>query len=111
MAKNDKYSKGTSMRQSALAFLFCLYSVANAQPSVQLTKPVTCNTLNTVTQQLSEVYKEEPNWTGDGAYTKYIMFVNPKTQSWTLVEYSDNGIACIIGTGEQSTLLRFGISI
>ena len=100
------------MRRLTMAFLFCLTgSIANAQPSVQLNKPVTCNTFNIVTEELSKTYKEEPNWTGNGTYTKYIMFVDPKTQSWTLVEYSDNGIACIIGTGEQSTLLRFGTSI
>jgi len=93
----------------ALAFLFCSYSsIANAQPSVQLDKVVTCSTLKTVVEQLSGIYKEEPNWTGAGAYSKYIMFVNPNTQAWTLVEYSDNGVACIIGSGERSTLLRFG---
>jgi hypothetical protein len=96
------------MRQSALAFLFCLTgSVVNAQPAVQLEKPVTCSTFKTVVEQLSGIYGEEPHWNGLGAQSKYIMFVNPKTQSWTLVEYTDN-IACIIGTGERSTLLRFG---
>ena len=100
------------MRQLALAFLFCLSSsVVNAQPAVQLDKPVTCSTLKTVVEQLSGIYKEEPHWNGAGAYTKYIMFVNPTTQSWTLVEYSDNGMACIIGTGEKSTLLKFGAKI
>jgi hypothetical protein len=71
-------------------------------------KTVTCSTLKNVVEQLSGIYKEEPNWTGAGAYSKYIMFVNPNTQAWTLVEYSDNGVACIIGSGERSTLLRFG---
>lgn len=99
------------MRMLALAFLFCLLSsVANAQPTVQLEKPVTCSTLKTVVEQLSDIHGEEPHWTGLGHGSKYIMFVNPKTQAWTLVEYTDT-IACIIGTGEQSTLLRFGISI
>jgi hypothetical protein len=97
------------MQRSALAFLFCLYSsIANAQPAVQLDKPVTCSTLKTVVEQLSGIYNEEPSWNGVGTYSKYIMFVNPKTLAWTLVEYSDNGTACIIGTGERSTLLRFG---
>jgi len=99
------------MRQLALAFLFCLSSsIANAQPTVQLDKPVTCSTLKTVVEQLKGIYGEEPNWTGFGHSSKYMMFVNPKTQSWTLVEYTDT-IACIIGTGERSTLLRFGSSI
>ena len=97
------------MRQLALAFLFCLSSsVANAQPLVQIDKTVTCSTLKNVVEQLSGVYKEEPNWSGSGAYSKYIMFVNPETRSWTLVEYSNTGTACIIGTGEKSTLLKFG---
>jgi hypothetical protein len=97
------------MRQSALAFLFCLTgSIANAQPAVQLEKPVTCSTFKAVVEELSGKYKEEPNWNGVGAYSKYLMFVNPKTLAWTLVEYHENGTACIIGTGERSTLLRFG---
>jgi hypothetical protein len=96
------------MRQLALAFLFCLTSsIANAQPAVQLDKPVTCSTLKAVVEQLSGLYKEEPYWNGSGHNSKYIMFVNVKTQAWTLVEYSDT-IACIIGTGEKSTLLKFG---
>jgi hypothetical protein len=96
------------MRQLALAFLFCLSSsIANAQPAVQIDKTVTCSTLKNVVEQLSGIYKEEPHWNGAGAYSKYIMFVNPNTQAWTLVEYNDT-VACIIGTGERSTLLRFG---
>jgi hypothetical protein len=92
----------------ALAFLFCLTSsIANAQPAVQVDKTVTCSTLKNVVEQLSGIYKEEPNWTGVSAYSKYIMFVNPNTQAWTLVEYNDT-VACIIGTGERSTLLKFG---
>jgi hypothetical protein len=97
------------MRMLALAFLFCLFSsVVNAQSSVQLDKTVTCSTFKAVVEVLSGMYKEEPHWNGAGAYSKYIMFVNPETREWTLVEYSDNGMACIIGTGERSTLLKFG---
>ena len=97
------------MRRSALAFLFCLFSsIVNSQPAVEIDKTVTCSTLKHVVEQLSGIYKEEPHWNGVGAYSKYIMFVNPTTQAWTLVEYSDNGVACIIGTGERSTLLKFG---
>ena len=97
------------MRMLALAFLFCLTgSVANAQSSVQLDKTVTCSTLKMIVEQLTGIYKEEPHWSGVSAYSKYIMFVNPETRAWTLVEYSDNGVACIIGTGERSTLLKFG---
>jgi hypothetical protein len=93
----------------ALALLFCLIgSVVNAQPAVELEKTVTCSTLKEVTELLSGVYKEDPHWAGAGTYSKYVMYVNPKTQAWTLIEYSDTGIACIIGSGERSTLLRFG---
>jgi len=99
------------MQRLVLAFLFCLYgSVANAQSVVQLDKPVTCSTLKAVVEQLSGIYGEEPHWNGLGNGSKYMMFVNPKTQAWTLVEYTDT-MACIIGTGERSTLLRFGTSI
>jgi hypothetical protein len=111
MAKNDKYSKGCSMQRLAMAFLFCLYgSVANAQSVVQLTKPVVCGTFSMIVEQITKTYGEEPHWNGAGAETKFTMLVNPKTQTWTLIEYT-NTMACIIGTGEQSTLLRFGTSI
>ena len=97
------------MNKTTLAFLFCLSSsVVNAQPAVEIDKTVTCSTLKAVVEQLSGIYKEEPHWTGVSPYSKYIMFVNPATRAWTLVEYSDNGVACIIGTGERSTLLKFG---
>jgi len=97
------------MQRLVLAFLFCLTSsVANAQSAVQLDKPVTCTTFKAVVEILSGIYKEEPHWNGVGPASKYIMFVNPETRAWSLVEYSDTGVACIIGTGERSTLLRFG---
>ena len=97
------------MRPIALAFLFCLSSsVVNAQTAVQIDKTVTCSTLKHVVEQLSGIYQEEPHWNGVGNHSKYIMFVNPQTRSWTLVEYTDSGVACIIGTGEKSTLLKFG---
>ena len=105
------------MRRLAMAFLFCLYGlVANAQSVVQINKPVVCGTFNMIVEQITKTYGEEPQWNGSGAAgaagaeTKFTMLVNPKTQSWTLIEYT-NTMACIIGTGEQSTLLRFGISI
>lgn len=99
------------MRMYALAFLFCLSSsIANAQSIAQLNKPVVCGTFSMIVEQITKTYGEEPQWNGSGAETKFTMLVNPKTQTWTLIEYT-NTMACIIGTGEQSTLLRFGISI
>ena len=97
------------MRNSALAFLFCLLSsVANAQAFVQLDKTVTCSTLKNIVESLTGTYKEEPYWNGVGRFSKYIMFVNVETQAWTLVEYADNGMACIVGVGERANLLKFG---
>ena len=96
------------MRNLALAFLFCLLSsVANAQGFYQLEKPVTCSTLKNIVETLSGNYGEVPHWNGIGTHSKYIMFVNPTNYTWTLVEYTDE-IACVIGVGQKSTLLRFG---
>jgi hypothetical protein len=96
------------MRARALAFLFCLTSsVVNADEIFQTEKPVTCSTLKTVVEQLNGLYGEEPYWNGRSKDSKYIMFTNPKTRSWTLVEYNDK-VACVIGTGEASNMLKFG---
>jgi hypothetical protein len=99
----NKYHKGTTMRKSAVAMILTLTSlVSSAQPNIyENNKPVVCSDVKTIIEGLSDQYNEQPFWNGIGEDTKYILLVNPKTMTWSMVEYN-NKIAFIIGTGKSS---------
>jgi hypothetical protein len=99
----NKYHKGATMRKSAMAMILTLTSlVSSAQPNIyENSKPVVCSDVKTIIEGLSDQYNEQPFWNGIGEDTKYILLVNPKTMTWSMVEYN-NKIACIIGTGKGS---------
>lgn len=92
------------MRILALAFLFCLYSVANAQ-QFQLRKVMICDRKEVVFETLVNQFQEVPQWTGkdvkDG--TTYVLTSNPKDGSWTLVQM-DKDVACVMGLGTDTKL-------
>lgn len=92
------------MRTWALAFLFCLSSLANAQ-SFQSEKPVVCD-LNPekVIKSLVENYDEKPVWMAAGEGSNFTLFVNKNTNSWTLLQYTKEWV-CIIGAGKDSQLV------
>lgn len=90
-----------------VAFLFSLIgSVANAQP-FESRKPVLCDDTQLLIKSLTENYNEKPVWTARNPVddTRFGLFVNAKTGSWTLLQMTPK-IACIIGVGEESTLLQ-----
>jgi hypothetical protein len=92
--------------QVVVAFLFCLISsIANAQP-FESRKPVLCDDAKILIRSLTENYNEKPIWTARNPIddTRFGLFVNAKTGSWTLLQMTP-GIACIIGVGEESNLL------
>lgn len=94
------------MRYLTLAFLFCLTSsIANAQ-SFETSKPVICDNTQRVIKVLLEKYNEKPVWAAVNPEddTRFSLFVNSKTGSWTLLQMTSK-IACIIGVGEGSTML------
>jgi|694.fasta_scaffold02866_24 hypothetical protein len=93
------------MRTVIVAFLFCLYSVANAEP-FESRKPVLCDNVQTLIRSLIENYNEKPIWTAKNPIddTKFALFVNSKTKNWTLLQMTSE-IACIIGVGDESTLM------
>jgi hypothetical protein len=97
-----------------LLFLTLLLpSLLTAQPIV-IQKPVTCTETKMLLQGLtSSDYKETPAWLGiePGAeVSKYSVFVNPQTKTWTIIQFNDK-IACVLGTGTDSTQIFNGPKI
>ena len=74
-------------------------------------KPIECADTKTLIQGLaSENYKEKPIWWGiepGVTLSRYSLFVNEQTKSWTLIQF-DEKIACVLGTGEDSTRIFNG---
>jgi hypothetical protein len=97
-------------------FLFLallISSLAAAQPII-IQKPVTCTETKMLLQGLtSSDYKETPAWLGiePGAeVSKYSVFVNPQNKTWTIIQFNDT-IACVLGTGTESTQIFNGPKI
>lgn len=96
------------MKNNIVAFLFCLTSsIANAQavPEFrQINKPVLCGPVTTLLQGLADPeVNEKPIWIGknDDGRSDFIVFVNPKTQAFTVVQIGKE-VGCIIGIGYKS---------
>jgi hypothetical protein len=93
-----------------LGLILFISSVVVAQPIV-IQKPVTCTETKMLLQGLtSSDYKETPAWLGiePGAeVSKYSVFVNQKTKTWTIIQFNDK-IACVLGTGTESTQIFNG---
>lgn len=87
--------------------------IAVAQ-SVTVQKPVDCADTAILLRGLSgSDYKEKPIWWGvepGATVSRYGLFVNEETKSWTLIQF-DEKIACVLGTGENSTQLFNGPKI
>jgi hypothetical protein len=73
---------------------------------VVVPKPVEC----TATKKLLPAivvsdYKEIPVWFGQepDSGSNYTLFANLTTKTWTLIQF-DHNVACIVGSGTQSTL-------
>lgn len=88
------------MKKIAAAVLFCLAgTVVHAQSAYTANKEVICSTLKEIVEFVSGPdYQEQPQWTGNDQNSKYLMTLNTKTGSWTLIQYNDKQ-ACIIGAG------------
>ena len=94
------------MRTSALAFLFCLTSsIVNAE-AFQTNKPVICDSTKTVVNFLKDSFNENPVWVAKDQSDKsrYVLFVNSKTGSWTMIQMTPE-IACVIGVGVESKMI------
>lgn len=94
------------MRKFLLGVLL-LPAVVVAQP-VTVEKPVVCEKTEKVIESLQKgQYKENPSWIGYDDKSKYTLFVNEKTKTWTMIQFNDT-IACIIGVGEGSRVIFTG---
>jgi hypothetical protein len=94
------------MRKFLLGVLL-LPALAYAQP-VTVEKPVVCEKTEKVIESLQKgQYKENPSWIGYDDKSKYALFSNEKTKTWTMIQFNEN-IACIIGVGEGSKLVFSG---
>jgi hypothetical protein len=84
--------------------------IAVAQ-SVTMQKPVECADTEILFRGLiGSNYAEKPIWMGvesNATLSRYSLFVNEKTKTWTLIQF-DEKIACVIGTGENSTQIFNG---
>ena len=92
------------MRNTAMAFLFCLTSsIANAQEIIDLNKAMKCSDPQKVMNYFVDIHKETPIWVGKTVHNSHItLLMNKESRSWTLIEY-DARLACVLGAGEEKT--------
>lgn len=91
------------MKTMITAFLCCLTSSIAYAQAFQTTKPVVCDETKKIISALNDQWNEKLQWSGiDGAETsRYGLFVNEKTGTWTLLQLTPE-VACVIGVGEKS---------
>jgi hypothetical protein len=85
--------------------LAVLFTVTHAAAETRrLNKPVVCESTEKVFRTMAEEFGETPQWRGATSEqgTSTVLTVNPKTGSWTLIEYT-SVMACVIGVGENSS--------
>ena len=96
-----------------LIILVLIFGFVAAQ-TISLQKTIGCLSTEVLLLGLSgSDYKEKPIWMGiesDPAMSKYSLFVNDDTKTWTLIQF-DNTIACVLGTGGFSTYIFNGPKI
>ena len=90
------------MKKYLFALLFC--STASYSQFFETEKPVVCGKPELMFKELSATYGEKVFWAGQGEETTYLLWVNAKTNSWTLVQ-STKALSCIIGTGNNNNFL------
>lgn len=67
------------------------------QPQI-IQKPVFCDDHSAIIKILTETLNEKPLWQGKTESSTVIFLINPKTNSWTIIETNGN-IACVIAVG------------
>jgi hypothetical protein len=64
----------------------------------EINKAVPCGDAKSVMQSLISGYREVPFWMGEDTKSGYVLLVNEKSKTWTLLQYNDE-TACILGSG------------
>ena len=92
------------MRNTTIAFLFCLISsIAHTQQIIDLQKSLKCSDAQSVMNHFSINYQEIPLWVGKtNTGTHVTLLVNKEKRSWTMIEY-DASMACVLGAGDTSS--------
>ena len=90
--------------------LILLAPLLASAESVQINKPLICDSTLLVFQALVEQAGETPIWVGkgDGKDTsRTVLLANEKTKSWTIVQF-DKNMACVLGSGVGSQQIFTG---
>lgn len=96
------------MRQLAVVSILGLLGlVAHAKELSTHNKKMVCADPKTIIEGLTEQSEEQPFWNGVDDKTKYILFLNAKTGTWSLVQYN-NRIACVLGVGKKGQQIFLG---
>jgi hypothetical protein len=85
------------MRKFLLGVLL-IPALASAEP-VKVDKPVVCDSFENVINFLTTNYNEKPLLIGSSEDKKVAFVINPKTLTWTLIEYNQTN-ACLLSRGE-----------
>ena len=77
------------------------------------TKPVQCSNMETLIN-MTKSYGEVPTIIMDGQTgfpngvttpSKFVIALNPKTETWTLIEFVSDEQACVLGSGQGNIAL------
>ena len=94
-----------------LLFVVMLFLISKVMAeTIQIKKPVTCESTPLVFQALFEQAGEKPIWLGQGNgadTSSTTIFANETTKTWTIVQF-DKDIACILGSGVSSRQIFTG---
>lgn len=90
------------MRKLAVVLLLALTSLANAQ--TKLNKELVCDETEEIFNYIQEKHQEQAVWIGVTDKTMTMLTQNPKTGSWTLIQFNDK-LACILGSGKSGKLV------
>lgn len=84
----------------------CFVSTLAVAEPFQSQKPIVCATTEEVFHAMQERYEEKPIMLSKDlkSNTQYMILINIKKDSWTLVQFN-NETACIIATGNQIKLM------
>lgn len=78
------------------ALLFPVIALAEIS---SIEKTVLCDDAETVLQELTVKHGEEPLWFGNKPDSKFGVLVNPKTGSWSVIQFNEQRV-CLIDDGE-----------
>jgi hypothetical protein len=85
----------------AVVIMACALGLAHAD-LYELRKVIYCDTHEAIFTALAQDFLEQPVWAGfsDAQSTRLLLTANPKTGTWTMVEYGED-FACVIAVGRD----------